>query len=65
MTVCNDSLYILGGYGVGQSFPSDVWSLPLSAVTGGDARQHPVQPQSLDIAVEDPPARCQSGLLIT
>jgi len=46
MTVCNDSLYILGGYGVGQSFPSDVWSLPLSVVTEADARQRPVQPQS-------------------
>lgn len=67
MTVCNDSLYILGGYGVGQTFPSDVWSLLLSAVTGtgADARQRPVQPQSLDIAVEDPPARCHSGLPIT
>ncbi|KAL0017887.1 hypothetical protein WJX77_010733 [Trebouxia sp. C0004] len=60
MTVCNDSLYILGGYGVGQSFPSDVWSLPLSAVTGANARQHPVQPQILDIAVEDPAARCEA-----
>ncbi|DBA99644.1 TPA: hypothetical protein ACH3X3_012208 [Trebouxia sp. C0006] len=61
MTVCNDSLYILGGYGVGQSFPSDVWSLPLSVVTGADARQCPVQPHSLDIAVEDPPARCEAS----
>ena len=65
MTVCNDSLYIVGGYGVGQSFPSDVWSLPLGVVTGADARQRPVQPHSLDIAVEDPPTRCHSGLPIT
>ncbi|KAA6419371.1 MAG: hypothetical protein FRX49_10630 [Trebouxia sp. A1-2] len=60
MTVCNDSLYILGGYGIGQSFPPDVWSLPLGAVTGADARQRPVQPHSLDLAVEDPPARCEA-----
>lgn len=63
MTVCNDSLYILGGYGVGQSFLSDVWSL--GVVTGADARQRPVQPHSMDIAVEDPPARWHSGLPIT
>ncbi len=65
MTVCNDSMYILGGYGVGQSFPSDVWSLPLSVLTGANARQRPVQPHNLDIAVEDPPARSHSDLPTT
>jgi len=65
MTICSDTLYILGGYGVGQSFLSDVWSLSLSGVTGADAKQRPVQAHSLDIGVEDAAARCHSGLPIT
>ncbi len=57
MTKCNGSLYILAGYGVNKVFPSDVWSLPLDAVTGATANKRSVQPQNLDIALEDQPAR--------
>lgn len=59
MAVCNDRLYIIGGYGARQSFLSDVWSLPLGAVTGSGLQQAPVHPQSAVMAVEDKPARYQ------
>ena len=57
MTACNGSLYILGGYGANRVFPSDVWGLPLDAVTGADAAQRSVQPQNLDMPVEEQPLR--------
>lgn len=58
MAKCNGIVYMLGGYGGDEAFPSDVWTLSLDVFAASAAKQQAALPEPADAAVQEPPSRC-------
>lgn len=61
MAKCNGIVYMLGGYGGDEAFPSDVWTLSLDVFAASAAKQQAALPEPADAAVQEPPSRCEAS----
>ena len=57
MAKCNGSIYMLGGYGGDEAFPSQVLTLSLDVFAASVAKQQAALPEPVDAAVQEAPAR--------